>query len=288
VKMKGGQAATTLIGIYRFCLRLYPADFRARFAHEMTATFTEAALEARRQSRWALARFCLRESRDLPFNLAREQWHSLTKGELSMNTIYRKPEWFFYPGWLALTTVSIFVAFALMWLIVSEVGKVAGGTIIINGRSHFTEDYLAVPIFMPLLGLITGLLQYPLLRRYLPRMGWWIGATTIGWLLAPFTIFFLVEGLSINAEWFTFWIIPALIGGSVGFMQWLVLRRRLARAGWWIPATMVGWLAVRLAAGPTLVGPLDIFYLTVLPALATAVTLGLLIRQTISPELRAV
>jgi hypothetical protein len=34
----------------------------------------------------------LREGRDLPFNLTREQWHSVIKGELSMNTIYRKPE----------------------------------------------------------------------------------------------------------------------------------------------------------------------------------------------------
>jgi hypothetical protein len=50
---------------------------------------------------------------------------------------------------------------------------------------------------------------------------------------------------------------------------------------------MAGWLAVRLAAGPTLVGPLEIFYLTVLPALATAVTLGLLIRQAVSPDLQA-
>jgi hypothetical protein len=275
-----------LIRLYRSCLRLYPADFRARFACEMTATFAEAAIEARRQSRWALARVCLREGRDLPFNLAREQWHSVIKGELSMNTIYRKPEWFFYPSWIVLTTLSFYVTFALTWLTLSQVVKVVGDRIVINGRSHITEDYLFLVIFVPLLGLIAGLLQYPLVRRYLPRMGWWIGATTIGWLLATFTIFFLVEGLSINAEWFTSWIIPALIGGSVGFMQWLVLRRRVARAGWWIPASMAGWLAVRLAAGATLVGPLDILYLTVLPALATAVALGLLIRQAVSPDLK--
>jgi hypothetical protein len=288
VKRRGWGSTSSMIRLYRSCLRLYPADFRARFAREMTATFTEAALEARRQSRWALARVCLREGRDLPFNLAREQWHSVIKGELSMNTIYRKPEWFFYPSWIVLTTLSFYVTFALTWLTLSQVVKVVGDRIVINGRSHITEDYLFLVIFVPLLGLIAGLLQYPLVRRYLPRMGWWIGATTIGWLLATFTIFFLVEGLSINAEWFTFWIIPALIGGSVGFMQWLVLRRRVARAGWWIPATMVGWLAVRLAAGATLVGPLEIFYLTVLPALATAVTLGLLIRQGLSPDLKAV
>jgi hypothetical protein len=124
----------------------------------------------------------------------------------------------------------------------------------------------------------------PLLRRYLPRMGWWIGATTLGWFLATVIILFLTEGLTMNANWFYFWIIPSLIGGSVGFGQWLLLRRRVPRAGWWIPATIAGWLAVRLAAGETLVGPLDIAYLAILPALATAVTFGLLIRQAMSPE----
>ena len=33
-----------------------------------------------------------------------------------------------------------------------------------------------------------------------------------------------------------------------GFLQWLVLRQRLARAGWWIAASTVGW-----AIGPVIV-----------------------------------
>lgn len=284
MKSKEGQPGATLIGIYRLCLGFYPADFRAQFAEEMTAVFTQATMSAREEGRWALARVCLRESSDLPYNLAREHWHSLTKGELAMTTIYRKPEWFFYPSWIVLTTLSFYVAFALMWVIIFQVEKVVGGTIMINGRSHITEDYLAMIVFVPLLGLVSGLLQYPLLRRYLPRMGWWIGATPLGWLLATGIILFLTAILTMNAIWFSFWIIPSLIGGSVGFAQWLVLRQRVSRAGWWIPASIVGWLAVRLAAGETLVGLLDIIYLTILPALATAVTFGLLIRQTMSPE----
>jgi hypothetical protein len=287
VRRREWGPTSTVIPLYRACLRLYPADFRARFAEEMTAVFTEATMAARRQSRWAITLLCLREGWDLPFNLAREHWHSVTKGVLSMTTIYRKPEWFFYPSWVVLTTLSFYVAFVLTWLTLFQVVKVVGDRIVINGRSHITEDYLGMVIFVLVLGLISGLLQYPLLRRYLPRMGSWIGATFLGWLLATVIISFLTEGLTMNADWFVFWIIPSLIGGSVGFVQWLVLRRRLERAGWWIPATIAGWLAVRLAAGPTLVGPLEILYLTVLPALATAVTLGLLIRQAVSPELKA-
>jgi len=33
------------------------------------------------------------------------------------------------------------------------------------------------------------------------------------------------------------------VGLSTGVVQWLLLRRRLAGAGWWIPLTVAGWLA---------------------------------------------
>ena len=44
-----------------------------------------------------------------------------------------------------------------------------------------------------------------------------------------------------------------LAGAVIGVGQWLVLRHRLPRAGWWLPATAVAQ-GVVLAAGATLVG----------------------------------
>lgn len=46
---------------YENLLRLYPADYRARFAREMTGAFINAAGEFRVQRRTALARFLLGE-----------------------------------------------------------------------------------------------------------------------------------------------------------------------------------------------------------------------------------
>ena len=34
----------------------------------------------------------------------------------------------------------------------------------------------------------------------------------------------------------------------VGVLQWLVLRRQMARAGWWVVASVVGWLVGWLVA----------------------------------------
>lgn len=202
-------------------------------------------------------------------------------------TTIKKPEWFFYPGWVVLTALSIPVAFAITWIIVSQVEQVIGGRVMINGRSRITEDWLAGYVFVPALGLVTGLLQYWLLCRYLPGMGWWVGATALGWPLAAaivsFLNIFLPENLDTNANWFVFLMI-ILVSGLIGFMQWLVLRRCVPHAIWWIPATIAGWMTVRLAAGPALTGPLDIWYLGVLPAILTAVTLALLINHAQPPE----
>jgi hypothetical protein len=63
-------------------------------------------------------------------------------------------------------------------------------------------------------------------------LGWLLGALLIaipgwlGWLdKAPINLdlMFLVMGL------------------AIGISQWLLLRRRLARANWWIAASVLGW-----------------------------------------------
>ena len=101
-----------------------------------------------------------------------------------MITDSRKPEWYFYPGWVVLSAISIPIAWVIYWALISQVEKVMGGTIQVGGQTRITEDFLLLYILCPALGLVTGLLQYLLLRRYLLRMGWWITATTLGWSLA--------------------------------------------------------------------------------------------------------
>ena len=41
----------------------------------------------------------------------------------------------------------------------------------------------------------------------------------------------------------------ALGGILTGVLQWLVLRRQVARAGWWVLATTVGWVVGGPGAG---------------------------------------
>jgi hypothetical protein len=184
----------------------------------------------------------------------------------------RKPKWFFYPGWVVLSTLSIPIAWLISWVIISQIERVVGGTIEVAGRTRITEDFLFVYVFVPLLVLLTGLLQYLLLRRYLPRMGWWIAATALGWPLGIAVVYvgyaIWPDALNANSTWSA-----ALVGAVIGLAQCLVLRRRVPRAGWWVLASALGWGLVRLIAGEVFTSLVELLIIGAVPAAVTGLAL---------------
>jgi len=174
-----------------------------------------------------------------------------------------------------LSAISIPIAWVIYWALISQVEKVMGGTIQVGGQTRITEDFLLLYILCPALGLVTGLLQYLLLRRYLPRMGWWIATTTLGWSLA-----FIGGSLLYRASYTTLDVNSigvvalriVLVGGAIGLAQWLVLRRRVRYAAWWILANVLGWGA--LIVGETFSSLLAFL---MMPAIATSFALWLLL-----------
>lgn len=192
----------------------------------------------------------------------------------------RKPGWFFYPAWVVLSASGVPVAWAIAWALVSQVERAVGGTIQVGGQTRIAEDFLLLYIFLPVFGVVSGFPQYLLLRRYLPRMRWWIAATVLGWLL-PFAVLRLFSAtlspaLDVDSMWFVVLAI-ALIGGSIGLTQWLVLRQRVRRAAWWILASVLGWGMVRLVADETISSTLDVLSFGLLPPVATSIALWLLL-----------
>jgi hypothetical protein len=184
-----------------------------------------------------------------------------------------KPEWLFYPGWVVLSIISIAIAWSIAGVVISQVVKAVGGTIQVGGQRHVTEDFLFGYVFIPVLGLLTGLLQYLLLRRYLPRMGGWIATTILGWLL-----FAVVLGLSFLFSA----ILPSalafvLIGGSLGLVQWLVLRRHVRRAALWILASVLGWGALSLLTDGAISSQQEVLSVVFLPPIAGSIAWWLLL-----------
>ncbi|UCH59689.1 MAG: hypothetical protein JSV61_15940, partial [Anaerolineales bacterium] len=119
----------------------------------------------------------------------------------------------------------------------------------------FSVAVLSGAIEATVVGLAQWWAMHPWLRA-ISRRAWW-QATLVGALLAylagylPSTIMNLGEQTSQTtvaepAQW-----IVLLLAGGIGLVagavlslaQWLVLRKHIQRAGWWMPANMLAWLA---------------------------------------------
>jgi hypothetical protein len=188
-----------------------------------------------------------------------------------------KPGGSFYIAWIFLTALCIPVAYVVDLFIMRIATSLAGDYIYVNGVRHITEDYLALYFLVPVIGLLTGAVQYGLLRRILPHMGWWVLVTLAGWLSGM-----LLIALSIRLHWmvsFQMKLAFPLLGLAIGSGQWLVLRQRLPGAGWWIPANLLGWMLLALFNRGNAVNQYGLLILGVIPACATAAALALLMRD---------
>jgi len=183
-----------------------------------------------------------------------------------MDEKYKQPGWAFYPVWVTLSTIAIPFALGGTFEVLSLCERWIGDWVVVNGQKHTTQDYFFSFFLPPMIWLFTSVLQYVLLRRYLPKMGWWILATCVGGLFAVALIYFI--SFSLGGIYLPTWSIglPSIV---ISFFQWLVLRLRLPHAGWWILANALG------ASIPALIGmPFNaaqyIISIGFFPSLATA------------------
>jgi hypothetical protein len=210
--------------------------------------------------------------------------HPMNMETLPVN--FKKPERFFYLGWIVLTSICIPITYILTVIILKIITDMVGDSVYVNGVRHITEDYLLMYIFVPIASLLTGALQYGLLSHYLARMGWWVFATVAGWFLGVFLIALPVwlgwtDGPLNNLD-----LIFFVMGSAIGIIQWLLLRRRLALAGWWIAASALGWGLLGLITPGNSLNQYGLFALGVLPACSTAAMLAWLMSRVQPAEPR--
>jgi hypothetical protein len=91
------------------------------------------------------------------------------------------------------------------------------------------------------------------------HIGWrfwlqWVLASTVDWFVGFYvgfvsgTMFLVSTAKSVPGDILVYFILGAALGSGVGLVQWLVLRRRISRAGWWVLASTAGF-AVAVAGG---------------------------------------
>jgi hypothetical protein len=130
--------------------------------------------------------------------------------------------------------------FWLTWVLASAAGWAVGGAIgaaVGSSREPFVAGFVVVAAG----GVLAGMLQSLVLRRQVAAAGWWAVAT-IGAMAAVGVLVIAVGVVDAGVG-------AAASGTVLGVVQWLVLRRRVAQAGWWVLASTVGWVVGGFLSG---------------------------------------
>jgi len=142
--------------------------------------------------------------------------------------------------------------FGLLWVLATTLGWVVGFAIC-EALKDFVESFRSDGA---VIGISVGIMQWLALRRRINGAGWWILASIVGFAIGKFMADAIAQALSGTVGLV---LGGAAIGTSLGIVQWLILRRHVAQAGWWaLASTMawaVGWAIINLvdeaAGGPT-------------------------------------
>ncbi len=154
--------------------------------------------------------------------------------------------------------------FWFWWVLASTVGhdvsSAAGMKVLraVFGDAGPTKGWaVGLALGLVMTAAAVGVMQWLVLRRAVSGAGWWVLASTVGYTVgvaaAAVLGILLVHWLEPPRPW-----VVSIVGGAVGeamkgaavgVMQWLVLRRAVSGAGWWVPASIVGWAMGQAAHG---------------------------------------
>ncbi len=138
---------------------------------------------------------------------------------------------------------------------------------------------------IPAVGISLAIMQWLTLRRHLSQAGWWVLATLVGWFLG---VAFVMTGVGVViGDWLEYGLVGnvitfGIIGLALGITQWLILRRQVLQAGWWILASLAGWVVLALAVGKAITNKAELAEVGAIPAVITGFVLVWLLRQPVS------
>lgn len=194
-----------------------------------------------------------------------------------MTTIAARREkynWRVFSAWLVSSFVgmalSMLAALTLMWSVAGAIGPAAGET---------TALLAGGAIFGLGLGLGSGLLPGLALRQRLGGLGRWLAASLVAGAAGGAAVFPLAISQGTSEPG---WAVLVALGAVLGLRQWLALRGRVARAGWWVLASALA-VGTGLAVGFQLGGAgreaIAIGGMALVYALISAATIGWILAE---------
>ena len=172
--------------------------------------------------------------------IATPGWHLMEEAAFSIRDRQRVG-WGFWVRWMAATASGLSATAYGFWYASDAWNRV----IVLSPR---IDQLVGFSLLLAVLGAGVGVMQWLVLRRELSQAGWWVAATMSG---------VVVVGVGLAVAWaydVVFQdgrfdvvgpqpVIASLAAfAAIGVMQWLVLRRQVARAGWWVLANVLGFV----------------------------------------------
>jgi hypothetical protein len=135
----------------------------------------------------------------------------------------------------------------LQWVVATTVGW-GIGFYVCEALKPFFYDITHIGGDGLIIGASIGIAQGLVLRRRIGSTGWWVLVSSVGFGVGKAAGEAVANGMPTAVA---HGLSGAVIGVSVGVAQWLVLRRHVSRAKWWVVTTIaawaVGWSLISLA-----------------------------------------
>lgn len=147
----------------------------------------------------------------------------------AVQAMHRRFTWFFVVLW----TASYAIGYSRNVIVTLFISPLVGGV-------FFSLPWQVETVIVSIVGgFAVGLLQWLILRRHSVPLAW-IPLTAVGLMLGDSLTYFIVM---------SFLLAAAISGAISGAAQWLILRRLMPRAYWWIiinsaAALATTWLAL--------------------------------------------
>jgi hypothetical protein len=244
-----GRLQSLVLHLYECLLGLYPPRFRREFSAEIRAVFLSRIHEAEGRAGYSWLAEAFQEIMGLVISILRECWHELRvrkeKAMVPEDQLQKEgsgvwvlrpagsPGALWFTGWTLLTTAAIPAAM----ITTPVLAALFVGLINLRVEAGFWPSAKMFPeglAFLISLALTLSLVQWYLLRNFLPRAHLWFLVTGAGVLLGGLVTGHVSLGSSAQ-NWDPFLIMANLllsIGLVLGLAQWLYLRRFLPNAYW--------------------------------------------------------
>jgi hypothetical protein len=183
----------------------------------------------------------------------------------------------FWLIWVIASVAAFLLSFVILYALTTIAQVISPG---------INEDRLFGVLMFPVIAAVLGVLQWLVLRKRIPKSGWWILATILGLVAGVALAVVAVQAFTQVTGLEEYWNNPPailmlflLIGFFLGLAQLPILWRHFRGSLLWLLASMMGWLVLGIIMGGTIDIPSDVFSVGAIPAMFTGLCLIWLMRK---------